>query len=540
MGGLLDISRRAAIVTAIAAAFACLAAASAGAAPLVWTVNSAKDSVSTIDSGTNAIVGSEVPVGELPLAIAITPDGRQALIATHGGEQVTVINTANRKPTAIPVGKFVERIAIAPDGKTAYFTTESSEKVFVIDTRSDEVVGSFPVGPEADNLAFSPDGTRAYVGVKEGVDVVDTATQKVVAGPIDVGGFPEEIAVSPNGKSVYVVADTVKSVVVINPSINQVVGNVPLPSEPTSIAVSPDGKRLYATSESEGKVFVAETATNKVVGSPIVVGGTPAEIALTPDGRTAYVAGHEKVTPIDLASRVVGTPIATTGAETFQLVVAPDQSPTAAFVAPSATATLPAGFDGSASTDPDGTVASWEWAFGDGATASGTNVSHTYSAAGTYSAKLSVVDNEGCGSEEVFTGRTAYCSGGASTVGHPVVVATAPVTAATPAVCTAKFSFGRLLHNRKNGTARLQVKLPAAGSLLLFGKKVHAVTRKAKAKGSMFLTIHARVELNKRLKKIHRTNVRVRVTFTPAAGCGSKTVHRSFSLQRAPRKKHHG
>jgi hypothetical protein len=84
----------------------------------------------------------------------------------------------------------------------------------------------------------------------------------------------------------------------------------------------------------------------------------------------------------------------------------------------------------------------------------------------------------------------------------------------------------------------LQVKLPDAGSILLFGKKVHAVTRKVKAKGSMFLTIHARVELNKRLKKIHRTTVKIRVTFTPTGGI-PKTVHRSLVLLRAPKKKHH-
>ena len=97
-----------------------------------------------------------------------------------------------------------------------------------------------------------------------------------------------------------------------------------------------------------------------------------------------------------------------------------------------------------------------------------------------------------------------------------------------------------MTHNRKNGTVRLQVKVASTGSILLFGKKVHAVTRKVKKAGSMFLTIHARVMLNKRLKKIHRTNVRVRVTFTPTAGCGApKTVHRSIALVRAPRKRHH-
>jgi PKD repeat protein len=52
-------------------------------------------------------------------------------------------------------------------------------------------------------------------------------------------------------------------------------------------------------------------------------------------------------------------------------------------------------FDGSASHDSDGTVVSWAWAFGDGATGSGVTASHTYSAVGTYTATLTVTDNKG-------------------------------------------------------------------------------------------------------------------------------------------------
>jgi hypothetical protein len=79
------------------------------------------------------------------------------------------------------------------------------------------------------------------------------------------------------------------------------------------------------------------------------------------------------------------------------------------------------------------------------------------------------------------------------------------------------------------------VKLSAAGSLVLFGKQVHEVRKKSGGPGSMWLTIHARVELNKRLKKIHRTTVRV-ITFTPTGGT-ARTVHRSITLLHAPRRK---
>jgi chitodextrinase len=51
--------------------------------------------------------------------------------------------------------------------------------------------------------------------------------------------------------------------------------------------------------------------------------------------------------------------------------------------------------DGSGSYDPDGTIVSCEWAFGDGSNATGVNATHTYTAAGTYTIVLTVTDNDG-------------------------------------------------------------------------------------------------------------------------------------------------
>ena len=52
-------------------------------------------------------------------------------------------------------------------------------------------------------------------------------------------------------------------------------------------------------------------------------------------------------------------------------------------------------FDASASYDPDGSIISYEWDFGDGTTASGAVVSHAYADDGTYTATLTVTDNYG-------------------------------------------------------------------------------------------------------------------------------------------------
>jgi chitodextrinase len=52
-------------------------------------------------------------------------------------------------------------------------------------------------------------------------------------------------------------------------------------------------------------------------------------------------------------------------------------------------------FNASASSDPDGTIVSWAWNFGDGTTGNGQTVSHTYANGNTYTVTLTVTDNNG-------------------------------------------------------------------------------------------------------------------------------------------------
>ena len=52
-------------------------------------------------------------------------------------------------------------------------------------------------------------------------------------------------------------------------------------------------------------------------------------------------------------------------------------------------------FDGSGSSDPDGSIDSYSWSFGDSSTATGSRVTHSYAAGGTYTATLIVTDNRG-------------------------------------------------------------------------------------------------------------------------------------------------
>lgn len=70
---------------------------------------------------------------------------------------------------------------------------------------------------------------------------------------------------------------------------------------------------------------------------------------------------------------------------------------------------LTCNFDGSQSTD-DGTITSYAWTFGDSASASGENVSHTYAAPGPYNVTLTVTDNDNA--TDVWSGTASPTTGG--------------------------------------------------------------------------------------------------------------------------------
>jgi PKD repeat protein len=61
---------------------------------------------------------------------------------------------------------------------------------------------------------------------------------------------------------------------------------------------------------------------------------------------------------------------------------------------------LSCSFDGSGSSDSDGTVVSYEWAFGDGTAASGATVEHGYAQPGTYTVTLTVTDDDGASASD--------------------------------------------------------------------------------------------------------------------------------------------
>jgi YVTN family beta-propeller protein len=95
-------------------------------------------------------------------------------------------------------------------------------------------------------------------------------------------------------------------------------------ANPDAIAITPDGRTAYVANSGSGTVTPISTATG--AASPaITVGADPQAIAITPDGRTAYVlnSGSDTVTPIAVATGAAGPPIRV-GAYPRAMALTPD------------------------------------------------------------------------------------------------------------------------------------------------------------------------------------------------------------------------
>ena len=234
----------------------------------------------------------------------------QTVYVSNGrGGTVTPIDTATNTPgPPISIGGGSGLIVMAPDGRTAYVTSAES-MVVPIDTATGTPGAPIRVGvtgpglhDQPDGIAITPDGRTVYVAnIGSGtVTPIDTATN-TPGEPVEVGVRPRAIVITPDSRTAYVV-------------------NQSRPQPPPWHSYEAEKRGLpQPAPDPRGTVTPIDTATN-VPGEPIDVGDEPFAIAVTPDGKTVYAAntwentgrlasGQSTVTPIATATNTPGTPI---------------------------------------------------------------------------------------------------------------------------------------------------------------------------------------------------------------------------------------
>lgn len=151
---------------------------------------------------------TEVPCGERPSALAVTPDERAILVTgTYSGTLQRFQWDGDRlTPAGSLTLRFEPRgVVVAPDGKVAYVALTTAGAVAVVDLVDFKEVARIPVGRWPRYMAISPDGSRLAVGLNGagGVGVVDTQDRKLLYTETFTGLNMGQMEVSPDGKFVY-------------------------------------------------------------------------------------------------------------------------------------------------------------------------------------------------------------------------------------------------------------------------------------------------------------------------------------------------
>jgi YVTN family beta-propeller protein len=177
------------------------------------------------------------------------------------------------------------------------------------------------VGVNPKGVAMSPNNQYVYVVSQnsDSVSTIDTSTNTVVStenlnehNPPIQPVYPLGIAVTPDGLKAYVADNgnttnnqtTVQILNLSNPAQPDVLANtITVGPNPHSIAITPDGRYAYVTNQglngqtpgTPSTVSVIDTTTDTVV-STITVGGMPKGLAVNPSGTAVYVANEQSNT----------------------------------------------------------------------------------------------------------------------------------------------------------------------------------------------------------------------------------------------------
>src|ERR1035441_3040359 len=137
-------------------------------------------------------------------------------------------------------------------------------------------------------MALSPDGRLLYVVCQDSdeVRVVDVRSGNVISS-IPVGHVPRGIALSPGGRQIYITNAWSDNVSVIDARTLKVVQTLPTGFEPTGIVVDRSGSTLYVANRLSSDISVIDLKAGQET-KRLLAGRGASYLALSPDGKLIY------------------------------------------------------------------------------------------------------------------------------------------------------------------------------------------------------------------------------------------------------------
>ena len=139
------------------------------------------------------------------------------------------------------------------------------------------------------NLAVSHDGRDLYVVCRnsDSLLVVSTESDEILV-EIDVGARPEDVALSPDGETAYVTNRLSGTLSVVDLEKRVAVATIEVGSEPHGVLVDATGRFAYVQNTGQDSISVIDTVA-RVEARRLVAGRGPWSIAVSPDGRHLYI-----------------------------------------------------------------------------------------------------------------------------------------------------------------------------------------------------------------------------------------------------------
>jgi YVTN family beta-propeller protein len=250
--------------------------------------NHAGATLSLLDLAQLVEVGSYA-VGSMPYGVVT--DGARVFVSEFAPGHVGVLDhNSGERLAHIAVAPFPAGLALSADGASLYVTHLFSGRVTLIDARSLEVKANITTGASTNLsqfVAISPNGTKAYLpqtrsNVTNTAMLFDDAVFAVV-NVLDLGALrlavqervtldtadqpvnmPFAVALSPDGKMLYLANAGSDDLSVIDLSTNQGVAHISVGANPRGIAISPDGARVFVNNVLDGTLSVMETEMHTI------------------------------------------------------------------------------------------------------------------------------------------------------------------------------------------------------------------------------------------------------------------------------------
>jgi DNA-binding beta-propeller fold protein YncE len=266
----------------------------------LYATNDVGNSLTPIDPRTGHRAGPNIPVAD-PYNMYFTPDGAHAIVVEESNGTL-----AFRDPhtfvlqKALPVHcAGVDHMDFSADGSFALASCEFAAQMVRIDLKTETVSGYVHVGGSPQDVKLSPDGRTFYVANRflpdrgvSGVQLIDADAMRLVGfirTPLDAHG----LYVSRDTRDLYVTSRAGGAVTVVNFATRRTLDTWRIPGTPDMGGVSPDGRILWLAGRYTGLVYAVSTRNGRVIAS-IPAGISPHGLCVWPQpGR--YSTGHTGV-----------------------------------------------------------------------------------------------------------------------------------------------------------------------------------------------------------------------------------------------------